>query len=381
MIPLSHQLKPKSFNDFVGQEHLIGENRPITNLIKNKHLFSLLFWGPSGVGKTTLANLIFNEFSDLPKFFLSAVEAGKNDLKKIIKENEETTCLIFLDEIHRFSKLQQDYLLPFVESGQIILIGATTENPSHSVNNALLSRMRVFLLKPLNEKNLEKVIEKTTKYLKIKIDKDANDFLINYSENDARKLINLIEHTYYSFNNLELKSLKDSLQSVLNYDKKGDYHYHTISAFIKSMRAGKIDATLYYLASMIKSGEDPKFIARRMVVFASEDVGLAQPTALVIANEVFDAVEKIGLPECQLNLAFGATYLARCQKSRQTCDAFFKAMNDIEIYKQLDIPLYLRNSTSSLEKELDYGKNYQMYDKSKSFLPEKIKTHQYFIKK
>lgn len=381
MIPLSHQLKPKSFSDFVGQEHLIGENKPISNLINNKHLFSLLLCRPSGVGKTTLASLIFSHFQQYPQFFLSAVQAGKNDLKKIINENKQTTCLIFLDEIHRFSKLQQDYLLPFVENGKIILIGATTENPSYSVNNALLSRLRVFLLKPLSEKNLKALIEKATKHLKTKIKKDAIDFLINYSQNDARKLINLIEHTFYSYNNLNLKSLQDSLQSLINYDKKGDFHYHIISAFIKSMRAGQVDAAIYYLARMISGGEDPRFIARRMVIFASEDVGLAQPTALVIANEVFDAVEKVGLPECQLNLAFGASYLARCQKSRETSNAFFQAMKDVEIYKQLEVPLFLRNANSELDKKMNYGRGYQMYDKDKSFLPEKIKNKRYFTKK
>ncbi len=380
MLPLAYQLKPNKIIDFIGQEHLMTKDKPIFQLIKNHHIFSILLWGPPGVGKTSLGYLIARYFPEKPLFFLSAVEIGKNDLRKIISQNKKEPPLIFLDEIHRFNKSQQDFLLPFVEKGQIILIGATTENPSFSLNSALLSRLRVFVLKPLDDDNLKKIIIQALNFLQTSIKPDAENFLINYSQGDARKLLNLIDNTFHTHQNLELKALKNSLESLLNYDKKGDQHYNIVSAFIKSMRASQTDASLYYLARMIKSGEDPLFIARRMIIFASEDVGLGQPTALVLANEVFQAVEKIGLPECQINLAFGVSYLCQCKKNRDSYQAYFSALADVENYGQLAIPLFLLNAPTQFMKDLKYGNGYQMYEKNKSFLPTKIATHVYFKK-
>jgi putative ATPase len=292
--------------------------------------------------------------------------------------------ILFVDEIHRFNKAQQDFLLPYVEEGVIILIGATTENPSFEVISPLLSRTRVFVLKALTETELKKVIKSAVKELKkqnkeLKVKKKAEEFLLNYADGDARKLLTMMDNAFALYGDLELESLKNALQSKhLSYDKKGANHYDTISAYIKSMRAGDVDAALYYLARMVKAGEDPKFIARRMVIFASEDVGLAVPTALVVANEVFEAVMKIGYPEAQINLAHGTAYLASCKKDRRAYDAYFAALADVEQYGNLEIPLKVRNAETKLMKKLGYGKDYKMYpEKGESYLPDKLKSKKY----
>ncbi|MFH1656198.1 MAG: replication-associated recombination protein A [Candidatus Nealsonbacteria bacterium] len=377
MEPLASKIRPKSLDGFVGQEHLVGENKPINSAIKLKHVFSFVLWGPPGIGKTTLARIYANAL-DASFYELSAVSAGKADIRKIIAdETGDSIKILFLDEIHRFNKAQQDFLLPFVETGQITLIGATTENPSFEVIPALLSRCRVFVLNEMSESEMSQIIDRTG----FKLNKKVKDWLIGMANGDARQAIAMIENTNNLYSKITIDTLKNTLQSsFLRYDKKGEEHYNTISAFIKSMRASQVDASLYYLARMVESGEDPKFIARRMVIFASEDIGLAQPTALVVANEVFRAVEMIGLPECAINLAHGVAYLAEANKDRSSYNAYFSAMDDVKQHGNLVIPLNLRNASTKLMKELDYGKDYNPYSKE-DFLPEKLKGKKYYFKK
>lgn len=382
-------LRPTSLEEYIGQSHLVGENKPIRLALEKNQIFSMIFWGPPGVGKTTLAHIIANHFQ---RGFhnLSAVSAKKGDIKEIIDQsNRQKTLLeeykapiLFLDEIHRFNKAQQDFLLPYVENGTLILIGATTENPSFEVISALLSRTKIFVLKPLSNEEIEKVIEKSASHLKLNkkaINKATKDWLVAFANGDARKLLNLIEYTHNLYKKIDVETLKNTLQSnQLSYDKKGEEHYNTISAFIKSMRASNADAALYYLAKMVAAGEDPKFIARRMVIFSSEDIGLAAPTALVVANAVFEAVHSVGYPEAQINLAHGVAYLCGCKKNRSAYDAYFKALSDVEKFGNLPIPLELRNAPTNLMKELEYGKGYEMYpDNKKSLLPEKLKNKKY----
>lgn len=377
MQPLAEMLRPSKLSDFIGQEHLVGENGIITKLlaIESTRLPSLIMWGPSGVGKTTLARIIAKKLNR--KFYeFSAVNTKVKDIEGVISEKP----IIFLDEIHRFNKAQQDKLLPHVENGNIILIGATTENPSFEVISPLLSRCRVLILNQLNEDNLNEIVDKVTKYLKIKIDKKGQEFLINASNGDARILINTLElASQISVNKLlKTKDIEEAMQKrALVFDKNGDNFYDTISAFIKSMRASNVDASLYYLARMISAGQDPLYIARRMVIFASEDIGMAQPTALVVANEVFRSCEIIGLPECRINLAHGVVYLASAKKNRSSYDALNLAMRDVEAFGNLPIPLNLRNPVTKLMKNAGYGKDYQMYDKQ-SLLPEKLRSKRYY---
>ncbi|OGZ18897.1 MAG: AAA family ATPase, partial [Candidatus Nealsonbacteria bacterium RBG_13_38_11] len=359
--------------EFKGQNHLVGEGKPLNVAIKQKHLFSFILWGPPGSGKTTLAKIYANSLN--AKFYeLSAVSAGKADIKKIVEEDTKGhPKVLLLDEIHRFNKSQQDYLLPFVEKGEITLVGATTENPSFEVIPPLLSRCRVFVLNELSEKDMLAIIKRT----KFKMDKKAKDWLVAMANGDARQAITMLENASRLYGKITIDSLKDTLQSkFLRYDKKGEEHYNTISAFIKSMRASQPDAALYYLARMVDAGEDPKFIARRMVIFASEDIGLAQPTALVVANDVFRAVETIGLPECGINLAHGIVYLCQCKKNRSSYNAYMAAMKDVKQYGNLPIPLMLRNPETKLMEELDYGKGYEKYSKE-DYLPEKLKGKKY----
>lgn len=377
MEPLASKIRPQKLSEFIGQNHLVGENKPLKIAIKQKHLFSFILWGPPGVGKTTLAR-IYAKALNADYHELSAVSSGKDDIRKIVQSGSLLAPrILFLDEIHRFNKAQQDFLLPFVESGKLTLIGATTENPSFEVIPALLSRCRVFVLEEFSETEMKKIIKRT----KYKIKKDALDWLTKMSSGDARQAISMLENTKNLYGEITLDNLKNTLQSkLLRYDKKGDEHYNTISAFIKSMRASQPDAALYYLARMIEAGEDPKFIARRMVIFASEDIGIAQPTALVVANDVFRAVEIIGLPECVINLAHGVTYLTQAKKDRSSHDAYFEALEDVKKYGNLSIPLSIRNAPTKLMKDLDYGKDYKKYNKE-SYLPQKLKNKKYLKKK
>ncbi len=373
MEPLPAQLRPTSLDEFVGQEHLVGSGKPLRVAIEGKHLFSFILWGPPGVGKTTLAR-IYALALDADFHELSAVSAGKDDIREIVNTvTEVRPTILFLDEIHRFNKAQQDFLLPFVESGKLTLIGATTENPSFEVIPALLSRARVFVLESFSEKQMAEILD----HAKIAIPEDAKEWLIAIADGDARQALTVLDATHKLYGDITLEHLKDAVQSKhLRYDKKGEEHYNTISAFIKSMRASQPDAALYYLARMIDAGEDPLFIARRMVIFASEDIGLAQPTALVVANAVFEACRNIGYPECRINLAHGVAYLSECKKERRAYDAIGMALEDVKRHGNLPVPLHIRNAPTTLMKDLGYGKGYEKYDEE-SYLPEKLKGKEY----
>ncbi|MBV9216631.1 MAG: replication-associated recombination protein A [Acidobacteria bacterium] len=401
MEPLASRIRPASLDEFVGQEHLVGPGKPLRLAIEQGHIFSFILWGTPGTGKTTLARIYANainaEFHEL-----SAVSAGKEDIRKIINTGKPTTTrrnagslpasqedqeaqagslrsdarprVLFLDEIHRFNKAQQDFLLPYVESGELVLIGATTENPSFEVIPALLSRMRVFVLNELTADDMTTIIDRTG----FELPPDAREWLIEMANGDARQAITMLENTSNLYDEITLDTLNETLQNkFLRYDKKGEEHYNVISAFIKSMRASKPDAAMYYLARMIEAGEDPKFIARRMVIFASEDIGLAQPTALVVANAVFRAVETIGYPECSLNLAHGVAYLARAPKDRSANDAIGAAMEDAKKYGNLPVPMKIRNAPTKLMKQLGYGKD-EGNDPDGDLMPAKLRGRRYF---
>ncbi len=425
--PLADILRPQNLDDIVGQEHLVGPKGIIRKMLASEFLPSMIFWGPPGCGKTTLAYLLAS-LTNAHFVGKSAVTATLADVRKIVKEAEERLMdsyssreesstnreahngsslrhladrtikprrtIFFLDEIHRFNKAQQDALLPHVEHGTIIFIGATTENPSFEVISPLLSRCRVLVLKPLEDQNLDAIIDRGLSYVKRSIAIDARLLLKEFANGDARALLTILEiaaalkvsgkiiATAKSRPDPELTrtDIEEAAQrKMLQYDQGAEEHYSTISAFIKSMRASDVDAALYYLARMVEAGEDPLFIARRMVVFASEDIGMAQPTALVVANAVFDACNKIGYPECQENLAHGVVYLALAKKDRSAYDAFFAALDDVKKLGNLPIPLKIRNAPTKLMKELDYGKGYIKYT-TDSLLPDRIKGKKYFRK-
>lgn len=396
---LAARMRPRTLDEYVGQEELVGEGKILRRMIESRQLFSIILWGPPGSGKTTLASIIAHE-TDADFYQLSAVSTGKEDLNKIIKIAKENVMfkkktILFLDEIHRWNKAQQDVLLPYIESGLITLIGATTENPSFEVNNALLSRCKVFVLKGLSEKNLKTIIdralvdkERGLGVYKKRINLQAEDFLVHISGGDARIVLNALEMAVVNYKDktITLDIIKDIFQnrSAGLYDKKDEEHYNFISAFIKSMRGSDPDAALYYLARMLESGEDPKFIARRMIIFASEDIGLADRGALIQANAGFEAVHKVGMPEAQLILAHICIYLSLAKKSRAVPNALEKAKSAVYEFPNEPVPLHLRNAPTKLMKDLGYAKDYVWSEdyvgpkKAASFLPEKLKGKKFF---
>ncbi|NSW44233.1 MAG: replication-associated recombination protein A [Bacteroidales bacterium] len=392
MEPLAERMRPKNFDDFIGQEHLVGKNGVIRKMVENNNLQSIILWGPPGVGKTTLA-LIIAQLLQRPFFHLSATHSTVKDVREVIDKIEKSplfhqqTPIVFLDEIHRFSKSQQDSLLHAVEKGLFILIGATTENPSFEVITPLLSRCQVYILKSLTENDLKKLvnraIENDKELKRKKIEVKEYEALIHFSGGDARKLLNIIELLFTSENTDTLVITNNYVQLILQeklaiYDKNGEMHYDVISAFIKSIRGSDPNAAIYYLARMLAGGEDVKFIARRMVILAAEDIGLANPNALLLATSTFDAVHQIGMPEARIVLAETAIYLASSPKSNSAYMAIEKAFEEVRKSGDLSVPLHLRNAPTKLMKEVGYGKNYQYAHSfdghfvNQEFLPEKI---------
>lgn len=386
--PLAERLRPQKLQDVIGQDHLIGPDKILTRLVKQQTPANLIFWGPPGTGKTTLARILAQAFkADFTE--LSAVTASKKDIEQVIIRarqnwNLKTRTLLFVDEIHRFNKAQQDAFLPHVESGLITLIGATTENPSFEVISPLISRSRVIVLKPLDSKAITKIIKRAIKliYPKQSITKPALEYLANLAHGDARFALNTLELAFSLSKNLDLENIKQAAgKSVASYDKSGDNHYNNISAFIKSMRGQDVDAALYYLARMIEGGEDPKFIARRMIVFASEDIGLAGNGALSLATSTFDAVERIGLPEAGIVLAHATVALTRSKKDRSSYDAWQVAKSLAKDTMHLPVPSWICNAPTKLMQDLGYAKDYKWeagFHANKNYLPDKIKDQKIY---
>ena len=383
-IPLAEQMRPTTLDEVIGQTHLLGESEILHQIVKSKQPVSLILWGPPGTGKTTLARIIAKEVN--AEFVeLSAVTSGKKDVERVVEHakqnwNLQLRTILFVDEIHRFNKAQQDAFLPHVESGLITLIGATTENPSFEIITPLLSRSRVLVLQPLSKDEVIKIIKHALK--KLKRTKDvtpkALDYLAQLSGGDARVALGNLELALSLENKITPEVVKVAAQKrVPGYDKKGDMHYDVISAFIKSMRGSDEEATRYYLARMIDAGEDPKFIARRMVIFASEDIGLAGNGALGLALNAFEAIERIGMPEGNYVLFHVATALARSKKSREAADLMYEAKDLAKRYPDAQVPLHLRNAPTKLMKDLGYGKNYKWeadFKHKKGFLPDEINS-------
>jgi putative ATPase len=408
--PLAERMRPQKLSEVIGQEHLLGEDKLITKLVKTAKPFSLIFWGPPGSGKTTLARIIANEL-DADFIELSAVTAGKADVTDVISRAKRNAQLpgtngsfstnvlalespyakparatvLFIDEIHRFNKAQQDTFLPHVESGLITLIGATTENPSFEVITPLLSRSRVVVLEPLTKEQMTKIISRAaiSEKLQARLPKESIDLLTELSGGDARvALSNLELAAQLTKGKITPKVIESAAQQrVPGYDKAGENHYNIISAFIKSMRGSDPTAALYYMARILQAGEDPKFVARRMVIFASEDIGLAAPAALNLAVSTFMAVERIGMPECQYNLFHCAAVLAKAPKSREVADAMSVALSTARDYPDLPVPLHLRNAPTKLMKDLGYGQGTKWeagFKHPKGFLPDELAGTDFF---
>ncbi len=392
--PLAERVRPLRIEDMIGQQHLIAPGAPLYQAIQHKNIPSMIFWGPPGVGKTTLAKIIGNELG-LHFYYLSAIQAGVAEVRKVIEEAKKIgKVLLFLDEIHRFNKSQQDALLGAVENGTIILIGATTENPSFEVNNALLSRSQVYVLNELSKDELidllHQAIEKDDYLKQHKIILKENELLLQHSEGDGRKLLNLLELLVSQVLDQEEIILTNEWvgkilqKKTTKYDKGGEEHYNVISAFIKSIRGSDPNAAVYWLARMLAGGESVEFIARRLLVLSSEDIGNANPNALLIASNCFDAVHKIGMPESRIILSQCAVYLATSPKSNASYMAINQAMETVEKTGNLEIPLHLRNAPTKLMKELNYGKNYgyaHAYENNfveQEFLPDNIAGQKFY---
>jgi putative ATPase len=398
---LAATIRPRNFAEFVGQEHLAGEQAILRRIIKSQAPFSLILWGPPGSGKTTLAYIIAHEIN-ADFHAMSAVDAGKADLHKIIDEAKENIkqnikTILFIDEIHRWNKAQQDALLPYVENGVLNLIGATTENPSFEVISALLSRSKILILKALSFEQLEIILDRALKdknnglgRLKKKIDNEAKELLIRFSGGDARIMLNALEIAANSYKTSKITAeiVREVFQtkSAGLYDKKADEHYNIISAFIKSMRGSDVDAALYYMMRMLENGEDPKFIARRMIIFACEDIGMADRGALIQADEAFEAVNKVGMPEAQLILTYVVIYLANAPKSRAVPNAMGKAKEAVYEFPNEPVPLHLRNAPTKLMKKIGYAKDYTWGEKyvgpikNLPFLPQKLAGRKFYEK-
>lgn len=384
--PLAERMRPKTLDEVIGQTHLLGDAEILRRIVKQKEPVSLILWGPPGTGKTTLARIIAKEVN--AEFIeLSAVTSGKKDVEKVVEHARQNwnlglRTILFVDEIHRFNKAQQDAFLPHVESGLITLIGATTENPSFEVISPLLSRTRVLVLQPLSKDEIIAILKRALKLLKKAKDvtPKALDYLAELSGGDARVALGNLELALSFGEKVTPEIVKAAAQKkVPGYDKKGDMHYDVISAFIKSMRGSDVKATLYYLSRMIDAGEDPKFIARRMVIFASEDIGLAGNGALSLAVATFQAVERVGLPEANYNLYHCATALARSEKSREVTDLMGEAKALAARYPDAPVPLHVRNAPTKLMKDLGYGKDYKWkagFKHKDGFLPKEIKDNE-----
>ncbi len=382
-VPLAERMRPQTLDEVIGQTHLLGDHEILRQIVKNREPVSLILWGPPGTGKTTLARIIASEV-EADFIELSAVTSGKKDIEKVVEHarqnwNLQIRTILFVDEIHRFNKAQQDAFLPHVESGLITLIGATTENPSFEVITPLLSRSRVLVLQPLSKEEVVNIIKRALRELKKTkfVTPAAIDYLAELSGGDARVALGNLE---LSLNMGAAKVTPDTVKvaaqkRVPGYDKKGEMHYNVISAFIKSMRGSDVQATLYYLARMIDAGEDPKFIARRMVIFASEDIGLAGNGALSLAVAAFEAVERIGMPEANYTLFHTAAALAKSQKSREVADLMYQAKALAKQYPDSQVPLHLRNAPTKLMKDLGYNEGYKWeadFKHKKGFLPDDI---------
>lgn len=385
-VPLAERMRPKTLREVVGQDKIIGTGKILTEIVKKKEPVNLIFWGPPGTGKTTLARILAKEFkADFVE--ISAVTSGKKDIEEVVERakqnwNLKIRTVLFVDEIHRFNKAQQDAFLPHVESGLITLIGATTENPSFEVISPLLSRSRVVIVAPLDKKSILKVLKNAVKSENIDITKEAIDYLAELSGGDARSALGDLELAA-SLNSQVTKDvvIEAAGKKLPGYDKKGDHHYDNISAFIKSMRGSDVDAALYYLARMVNSGEDPKFIARRMVIFASEDIGLAGNGALSLATACFQAVERVGMPESGLMLAHTTVALTLSKKSRATTDAWYKALDLAKSTMGEPVPIWLRNAPTKLMKDLGFGKGQKWesgFHLDKNYLPDSIKDKKIF---